>query len=81
MTCFVDDMEAALGPMKMFHLIADSDAELHTMADSICVACKLHQAPQTLDSHYNIALSKKPIARGAVSITWRECGAMKCAGA
>lgn len=78
MTVYVDDMNAAYGRMKMCHLLADTDEELHAMADCIGVARKWHQAPPKHSSHYDIALSKKAIAiaAGAIEITWRQAGAM-----
>jgi hypothetical protein len=78
-TVYVDDMNAAYGRMKMCHMLADTDAELHAMADQIGVARKWWQSPaKTSGSHYDIALSKKAlaIAAGAVEITWRQAGAM-----
>lgn len=78
MTVYVDDMNAKHGRMVMCHMIADTDEELHAMADQIGVARKWWQAPPQHTSHYDIALSKKAlaIAAGAVAITWRQCGAM-----
>jgi alkanesulfonate monooxygenase SsuD/methylene tetrahydromethanopterin reductase-like flavin-dependent oxidoreductase (luciferase family) len=71
-------MNAQYGRMKMCHMLADTDEELHAMADRIGVARKWWQAPPRHDSHYDIALSKKAlaIAAGAVAITWRQAGAM-----
>jgi hypothetical protein len=78
MTVYVDDMRASYGRMVMCHMIADSDAELHAMADSIGVARRWHQKPRTSRSHYDIALSKHSAAvmLGAVEITWRQTAAM-----
>lgn len=78
MTVYVDDMNAPYGRMKMCHMLADTDAELHAMAERIGVARKWHQAPPRHSSHYDIAQSKKAlaIAAGAVEITWRQAGAM-----
>lgn len=79
MTVYVDDMAAPYGRMKMSHMIADSDAELHDMADRIGVARRWWQAPpKHSTSHYDIALSKRELALrfGAVAITWRQAGAM-----
>lgn len=78
MTVYVDDMRAAYGRMVMCHMIADTDDELHAMADAIGVARRWHQKPGTPRSHYDIALSKRAIAvqLGAVEITWRQTGAM-----
>lgn len=78
MTVYVDDMKALFGRMVMCHMLADTDAELHAMADRIGVARRWHQAPPRHDSHYDIALSKRAIAvaQGAVEITWRQAGSM-----
>lgn len=78
MTVYVDDMAATFGRMTMCHMIADSDTELHAMADRIGVARRWHQKPGTPRSHYDIALSKRALAieAGAVIITQRQCAAM-----
>lgn len=78
MTVYVDSMEAAYGRMSMCHMIADTDEELHAMADKIGVARRWHQAPPKHDSHYDIAQSKKrlAVAAGAVEITWKQAGCM-----
>lgn len=77
MTVYVDDMHqypaGKFRRMKMSHMIADTDAELHAMADRIGVDRKWHQV-----DHYDIALSKRALAimHGAVEITWQQCGLM-----
>lgn len=82
MSVYVDDMHlypaGQLGRMKMSHLLADTDEELHAMADKIGVARRWHQAPPRHDSHYDIAMSKRAhaLAHGAIAITWRQAGAM-----
>lgn len=79
MTVYVDDMRAPYRGMYMCHMIADTDEELHAMADKIGVQRKWWQSPEkTSGSHYDIALSKKALALryGAVQITWRQCGMM-----
>ena len=79
MTVYVDDMRANYGRMVMCHMLADSDEELHAMADKIGVNRKWWQSPEkTSGSHYDIALSKKALAIqfGAIEITWRQAGAM-----
>ena len=81
MTVYVDDMNAPYGRMTMCHMVADSDEELHAMADKIGVARKWHQNPQTMrvrNSHYDICLAKKALAieYGAVPITFRQLGRM-----
>ena len=79
MTVYVDDMKAAYRGMKMCHMLANSDDELHAMADRIGVKRKWWQSPtKSSGSHYDIALSKRAlaVAAGAVEITWREASAM-----
>ena len=78
MTVFVDDMKAPFRSLLMCHMVADSDAELHAMADAIGVARQWHQAPPKHDSHYDLAQSKRALAvkLGAVEVTLRQCAAM-----
>lgn len=85
MTVYVDDMEAEFHPPHaphltyvMCHMIADTDAELHAMADAIGVERRWHQAPPRHTSHYDITKGKRKLAirHGAVQITWRQAGAM-----
>jgi hypothetical protein len=76
MTVYVDDMRAKYGRMIMCHMIADSDAELHAMADKIGVARKWHQG-----DHYDICLAKraKAVEHGAVQLTRMQLGRMAIA--
>lgn len=76
MTVYVDNMEAKYGRMIMCHMLADSDEELHAMADLIGVDRKWHQKPGTTHSHYDICKSKKELAikYGAVQIDRTELG-------
>lgn len=79
MAVYVDDMRANYGRLILCHMLADSDKELHEMADKIGVARKWWQSPEkTAGSHYDICLSKKAkaIEFGAIEITWRQAGAM-----
>lgn len=79
MTVYVDDMKAAYGRMVMCHMLADTDDELHAMADRIGVSRRWWQSPaKTSGSHYDIALSKRALAvrAGAVEITWLQASAM-----
>ena len=76
---YVDDMNIPYGRMKLCHMFADSDEELHEMAEKIGVPKKLWQSPQkTSGIHYDICLTKKAkaIELGAVSISWRQAGCM-----
>ena len=78
MTVYVDNMRAKVGRYVFCHMIADSEEELHAMADSIGVARKWYQSPPRHPSHYDIVLTKRALAvlNGAVEITWRQTGAM-----
>lgn len=62
MAVYVDDMRAPYGRMIMCHMIADTDDELHAMADLIGVARRWHQKAGTHASHYDISLSKRALA-------------------
>jgi len=72
-TVFVDDMRAPFGRLIMCHMIADTEAELHAMADRIGVARRWYQG-----DHYDIALSKRALAvgAGAREITMRQLACM-----
>lgn len=74
MTVYVDKMEAKYGRMIMCHMLADTDEELHIMADAIGVDRKWHQKAGTPHSHYDIckAMKAKALSLGAIEITNRE---------
>ena len=77
MSVYVDDMRAPVDRMKLCHMLADTDEELHAMADRIGVSRRWHQAPpKASTSHYDISLSKRAMAvqAGAIEITWRQAG-------
>lgn len=78
MTVYVDDMNAEYRGMRMFHMIADTDEELHDMAARIGVARRHFQKAGTPQRHYDICLSKRKLAvvAGAIEITWLQTGAM-----
>ncbi|MGY3582185.1 hypothetical protein ACVIGB_000890 [Bradyrhizobium sp. USDA 4341] len=81
MTVYIDDMhrypigEFRVGryTMKMSHMIADTEEELHAMAARIGVARRWYQ-----DDHYDVSLAKRALAvkAGAVEITYRQYGLM-----
>ena len=77
MTVYVDDMYlhamGKFGRMKMSHMIADTEDELHAMARRIGIARKWYQG-----DHYDVAMNKRELAIsfGAKAITLRECGVM-----
>lgn len=83
MAVYVDDMKAEFKPSHrkgaryiMSHMIADTDEELHAMADRIGVARKWFQG-----DHYDIAQTKRTLAisHGATPIAWRQLGTMMVA--
>ena len=78
MTVYVDDMAAPYGRMVMFHMVADTDEELHAMADKIGVARRWHQKAGTPHSHYDICKAKRALAvrLGAVEIDRAALGAI-----
>lgn len=73
MTVYIDDMYkypmGQFGRMKMSHMIADTEDELHDMAHKIGVARKWYQG-----DHYDICMSMraKAVAFGAKEITLKE---------
>ena len=76
---YVDDQSAPFGRMKLCHMIADTDEELHAMAQRLGLTRRWWQFPEnTSGSHYDIALSKRSLAiqMGAMPITVRQCAAM-----
>lgn len=78
MTVYVDDMHkypiGQFRRMKMSHMIADTETELHEMADKIGVARKWYQG-----DHYDICMSMraKAVKLGAKEITLRELSAKR----
>lgn len=70
MAVYVDDMQAGYGRMIMCHMVADTDVELHAMADQIGVARRWHQKAGTPHSHYDICKSMraKAVRLGAIEI-------------
>lgn len=78
MTVYVDDMAAPYGRMVMFHMVADTDDELHAMADKIGVARRWHQKVGTPHSHYDICKAKRAqaVSLGAIEIDRVRLGAI-----
>lgn len=73
MTVHVDTMRARLRRMIMCHMIADTDEELHAMAERIGVTRNWYQR-----DHYDIAMAKKKLAlaAGARQISLRQLACM-----
>ena len=78
MTVYVDDFMFPYHGMLMSHLVADTDEELHAMADKIGVQRRWWQCPPKHDSHYDIAKAKRTLAisYGAVPVTYRQLALM-----
>ncbi|WP_115719486.1 DUF4031 domain-containing protein [Gallaecimonas mangrovi] len=76
MAVYVDNMKAPFHGMLMCHMLADSEAELHAMADKIGMQRRWHQHPGTHKSHYDLNEEKRALAvqLGAVEITLKEAG-------
>lgn len=74
MTVYIDDYSAKYRRMIMCHMVADTEDELHAMADKIGINRAWYQS-----DHYDVCLSKKnqAIKCGAVPITWRVMGKMR----
>lgn len=76
MTVYVDDMfkypMGRFGRMRMSHMMADTEPELHAMAARIGVARKWYQG-----DHYDICMSKRDaaVAAGAREISLSEMAA------
>lgn len=77
MAVYVDDHAAPYGRMVMHHMLADTDEELHAMADKIGVARRWHQNGMS-GSHYDISKGKRDLAVefGAIEITVRQAAMM-----
>lgn len=77
MTVYVDDMYKVpmgqFGRMKMSHMIADTEDELHAFAARIGIARKWYQG-----NHYDISKGKRDLAirLGARAISLRQLAAM-----
>jgi len=77
MAVYVDDMRAAYRGMIMCHMMADTLAELHAMAERIGVGRNWFQDSMA-GPHYDIALEKRAVAvaAGAREVTLRQMAAM-----
>ena len=76
MSVYVDEPVHTYGRMIMCHMLADTDAELHDMADRIGIARKWHQKAGTPHSHYDICKSKRvtAIKFGAIEADRKKVG-------
>jgi hypothetical protein len=72
MAVYVDDGGYSYGRMIMCHMFADTEDELHQMADAIGVRRRWFQSASA--AHYDICKTKRAAAvkLGAVEVTKRE---------
>ncbi len=75
MSVYVDDATHVYGRMLMCHMLADTPAELHAMADRIGVQRKWYQN-RASTPHYDVCKSKRAlaVAAGAIEISRSELG-------
>lgn len=73
MTVYLDNLRAPWRRMTMCHMIADSERELHDMAEKMGLKKSWYQG-----DHYDVSLGRRlcAIGHGAVCITRRELAAM-----
>ena len=79
MPVYVDDLAVPYGRMRMSHMIADTDEELHAMAQKVGVSRRHWQSPDKHSiSHYDVCQQSKQraLAEGAVAITAKQAAAM-----
>lgn len=79
MPVYVDNMRARVGPMVMCHMVADTEQELHEMADRIGMDLRWYQYPaKSRHPHYDIGLGMRAraVAAGAIEITRRVAPAI-----
>ena len=72
MTVYIDDAFIPYGRMKMCHMVADSEEELHEMADKIGMKRKWFQEGKV--PHYDVSKGKRELAieLGVTEITTKE---------
>lgn len=80
MSVFVDDVRFPYRGMVMCHMFADTEAELHAMADAIGIARKWFQKPPKASwRHYDICVTKKKLAISKGAILTDRFGALEFA--
>lgn len=69
----VDDGKRPYGRMLMSHMVADTEDELHAMADKIGIARRWYQ-DRSSTPHYDVCQAKRSLAveYGAVEFSTRE---------
>lgn len=74
MSVYVDQPRWRLGRMHMCHMMADTEEELHEMADKIGLKREWFQPHATL-AHYDICKTKRALAlkHGAIEEDTKAC--------
>ena len=74
MAVYVDNERNRYGRMAMCHMVADTEDELHVMADRISVDRRRKSKSRSGIIHYDICKSRRKlaVAVGAIEITARE---------
>lgn len=74
MSVYVDNGRKRYRGLLMCHMVADTDEELHAMADVLGIDRKHHQCAGTEKSHYDICQEKRAIAvkHGATEVSQKD---------
>jgi hypothetical protein len=78
MAVYIDSARNGFGRMVMCHMVADTPAELHAMADAIGLQRRWYQSPDKASfPHYDLSLTRRAtaLAHGAKEITRQELAA------
>lgn len=78
MTVYVDDYFAPYRRMLMCHMVANTEEELHAMAEALDLKRQWYQGQTRGREHYDICASKRKLAikLGAVAIPYRVLAVM-----
>lgn len=73
MTVYIDNAFLPYGRMLMCHMIADTEEELHKMAEKIGIERRWYQSKSSVP-HYDVSKGKRilAIALGAQEVTSKE---------
>lgn len=78
MAVYVDSDRNVFGRMVMCHMLADTPAELHAMAEAIGMRRHWYQSPDKASfPHYDVSITRRRLAveKGAKELTRQELSA------